>query len=302
MKKVLTLALAFVLCLGSVAFASEAEEAPAVDYIQSIPYIDDGNEDHTLDVFGFEEGGAAKPVVLEIHGGGFFGGTKETNTAHSQFYADNGFAVVTPNYTHLPGGDFVNLFQEVFTVLHWIEDNAEEYHLDTNNLFVSGDSAGGFIVEMTALLLSNEELRQSFDVTAPSYTPKAWVLTCPKVDLMGDLALVGADQGFRSFAAERIEPVLRDEEQMAKVDLLKLIDPATYPEVYIVTTPDDAILYEEAMMFDEYLTEKNIPHELHSYESQENQLQHVFNISDVEWAESVQANTDIVNYLKSKMG
>ena len=68
-----------------------------------------------------------------------------------------------------------------------------------------------------------------------------------------------------------------------------------------MTTPDDAILYDEVIMFDEFLTEKGIPHELHVYESEENKLMHVFNISEISWVESIKANTDMVNYLKSKI-
>ena len=81
---------------------------------------------------------------------------------------------------------------------------------------------------------------------------------------------------------------------------LNLID-ERYPYVYMMTTPDDAILYDEVMQFDQFLTEKGIGHELHVYESEGNQLKHVFNISELDWVESIKANTDMVNYLKSKI-
>ncbi len=297
MKKSISclLILAMILSIGMVAYAEEE-----IDYLKDIPYLDDGDEDHLLDVFGFEEDVAKKPTVIEVHGGGFFGGTKETNTEHSRFYAENGFAVVTPNYTHMPEGNFQTLMEEIFAVLHWVQDHADEYHFDLDNIFMSGDSAGGFTVELTALLLTNDDVRAMYGVELPDYEVKAYVLTCPKVNVPGDREELGKKNGFRSFAAERIESVLMDDEMMAKVDILNLID-ERYPYVYLMTTPDDAILYDEVIMFDEFLTEKGIPHELHVYESEENKLMHVFNISELSWVESIKANTDMVNYLKSKI-
>ena len=298
--KMLSLFLVLCMCLiPMTVFAEEAAEA--VDYIQDVPYIDDGNVDHLLDIFGVTDAEEAKPTIIEIHGGGFFGGTKETNTVHSQFYEENGFAVVTPNYTHLPAGTFITLVQEVFDVMHWVEDHAEEYHFDLNNVFLSGDSAGGFTVGLTALVISDPALQQAYGVTLPGYEIKAFVLTCPKVDVMADRELIGKDMGFPSFAAGMIQDVLLDDEVMQYADMLSLINPETYPEVYLLTTPDDAILYEEVVDFDKYLTEKGIAHEYHVYESRENTLEHVFNIHNIDWVESMEANNDIVSYLQSKM-
>ena len=293
---ILALSLAF-----SFAVPALAEETEEADYIKDVPYIDDGDEDHLLDLFGVSENGEKKPTIIEVHGGGFFGGTKETNTDHSKVYEAAGFTVVTPNYTHMPEGNFQTLMEEIFAVLHWVDDHADEYGFDRNNIFMSGDSAGGFTVALTALLLSTENVREMYGVTLPSYEVRAFALTCPKVNVPGDREELGQKNGFRSFAAERIESVLMDDEMMDKVDLFNLIDPATYPEVYLLTTPDDAILYDEVIEFDEYLTERGIPHELHVYESQENKLQHVFNIGNVDWAESIQANDDMVAYLKGKI-
>lgn len=295
MKKICCL-LVLVMLAAMTGFAC-AEEA-AVDYLKDIPYIDDGNEDHLLDIFGFDETVEKKPTIIEVHGGGFFGGTKETNTDHSRFYAEQGFAVVTPNYTHLPKGDFQTLMEEIFGVMHWMENNAEAYHLDLDNVFISGDSAGGFTVALTALLIGDENVRAQYGVTPPSFPLKAYVLTCPKVNVPGDREMLDTKNGPASFSANKIKPVLLDDEMMAKVDLLNLISDS-YPYVYIMTTPDDAILYEEAILFDEFLTSKGIDHEFHVYEREENELMHVFNILKVDYIESIHANSDITDYLKN---
>ena len=38
---------------------------------------------------------------------------------------------------------------------------------------------------------------------------------------------------------------------------------------------------------------------VHIYEEQENPLKHVFNVSEINWSESIQANEESVSYLKS---
>ena len=65
--------------------------------------------------------------------------------------------------------------------------------------------------------------------------------------------------------------------------------------------PDAYYMTEALSEAEKSLTERGIPHELHVYESQENKLQHVFNIGNVGWAESIRANDDMVAYLKGKI-
>ncbi|MBQ8074799.1 MAG: hypothetical protein IJ237_02335, partial [Oscillospiraceae bacterium] len=62
------LALSVIFSLAAAAFAEEAED---VGYLKDIPYIDDGDEDHLLDLFGVSENGEKKPTIIEVHGGGF---------------------------------------------------------------------------------------------------------------------------------------------------------------------------------------------------------------------------------------
>ena len=81
------------------------------DIISDIPYIDDGNENHMLDLYGTSNISENTPVVVEVHGGGFIGGNKTTNKEHSIILANNGFEVVTPDYVKLPDNTLWMLFR-----------------------------------------------------------------------------------------------------------------------------------------------------------------------------------------------
>lgn len=277
-----------------------ADDVPSIAAAANIPYIEDGDSAHFINIYGDLSSGELYPVILRVHGGGFFGGTQANNEDYSQYLADQGFIVVSINYTLMPkAGTFQNIEKEIFTALNWVEEHANEYHLDLNRVVMTGDSAGGYLVNLTATIISEEALQEKFEVTAPLYEIKGYVLTCPEVDILELRDDLKTGKGFKNFMATRItEEVLMDD-AVEEVDLFTLINPETYPKMYIITSPQDAILYDQAISFDSWLTDKGIDHELHVYDEQENPLKHVFNVSEINWSESIQANEDSVTYMKS---
>lgn len=303
-KKILTVLLVLCLTVGIApapwltAYAETWTEEPLTD----LSYIDDENEDHKLDLFADPEADSPKPVILEIHGGGFFGGTKESLTAHARVFADTGFAVAMPNYTHMPTANFKTIVQEIFTFLHWIEENAENYMLDLNHVFMSGDSAGGYLVLLTASVLGSPELQKYYEVEQPSYTVSGYALTCPVTDLPALADAYDGASGFVSFMAGQMgEAVLKDEDSFNHADLFQLIDPETFPEVYFLTTPTDTNFYSHSVKFDEFLTEKGIEHICVEYVGTEKDLLHTFNVMNPEEEDSQLANREMIEYLLEKM-
>lgn len=85
-----------------------------------------------------------KPTVLLLHG---FPGN-EKNLDLMQALRRCGFNVLTMNYSGSWGSPgpflFANVIDDSKTALQFIKDNAEEYHVDVNNIFIVGHSMGGF--------------------------------------------------------------------------------------------------------------------------------------------------------------
>ena len=61
-------------------------EPEGIKRICNIPYIDDGNPLHLLDVFYPENTSEKLPVIIDIHGGGWMYGTKEINKYHFVYW------------------------------------------------------------------------------------------------------------------------------------------------------------------------------------------------------------------------
>lgn len=263
-----------------------------------ISYFEDGNENTKLDFILPNNLNKSLPVIVNVHGGGLIGGDKSLNATQSRYFAQQGYAVVNINYTRMPDASYKQIIQEIYASLHWVENNAEGYNLDLDHVYMTGDSAGGMLVSiMAAVLNGNEELQNYYGISNPGFEVKKFALTGPMV---GTKTLVDPDNvvnGVFHFALGK--DIYNNEEAMDMADIYQLVDKSDYPEIFILTTKDDSAFYYQADKFDKFLNEKNIKHEYKVYESQGNELGHVFNVSYPDWEESKQANSDIISFFEA---
>ncbi len=89
--------------------------------------------------------GALSPVMVAVHGGGFFEGSRTFGAANLRWYADRGWTVISIDYrladaTH-PTWDVAA--NDVRCALAWTAAHAAELGVDINRLTLSGGSAGG---------------------------------------------------------------------------------------------------------------------------------------------------------------
>ena len=117
------------------------------------------------------------PVVIAIHGGGFFGGDKAEMSGLCRQMAARGYVCVSINYRLMEDnspaeapdqftGAIYAAVQDAETAARWIERHAAAYKIDTGKMVVAGASAGA----VTSLALA--------------YSPKVKNL---KVRAVGDL-------------------------------------------------------------------------------------------------------------------
>ncbi|MCU0331983.1 MAG: alpha/beta hydrolase [Ignavibacteriaceae bacterium] len=87
------------------------------------------------------------PVVVWFHGGGLTGGEKEIPEA----LKEKGFAVVGVNYRISPKVKAPEYIEDAAAAVAWVFRNINNYGGDTSIIFVSGYSAGGYLVKMLGL-------------------------------------------------------------------------------------------------------------------------------------------------------
>jgi len=91
------------------------------------------------------------PAAILVHGGGFDGGNRATNMAPTfQPLADAGFAWFSIDYRMAPEFRFPQAKEDMDAAIKWVKANAKTYRLDLSRIVLSGESAGGYLVNYAA--------------------------------------------------------------------------------------------------------------------------------------------------------
>lgn len=93
------------------------------------------------------------PVIVAFHGGGWcLGSPEQTRWLNSRIAAHVGAIVVAPTYRLAPEHPYPAAVDDAWATLRWVADQAAELGGDPARLSVMGDSAGGNLAAVCALL------------------------------------------------------------------------------------------------------------------------------------------------------
>lgn len=148
---------------------------------------------NTIDVY-YPVGTSHKlPTILNVHGGGYVYGDTKLYQYYCMNLAQRGFAVVNFNYRLAPDYQFPAPLEDINEALEWIVSNAGLYYLDTENVFIVGDSAGAQLTSQYGVIYSNPEYAKLFGINVPSVTIRALGLNCGLYDLKSLLPTCSKD-------------------------------------------------------------------------------------------------------------
>lgn len=104
------------------------------------------------------------PVVFYIHGGGWVMGDETTHDRLIRQLADEiPAAVVFPVYTPSPEAQYPQTTNDLFAVLQYVAEYGAKYNLDTGRLAVAGDSVGGNMAAVMALMAKANDNKPEID-------------------------------------------------------------------------------------------------------------------------------------------
>ena len=257
--------------------ATHAKQTPPSDVVKDtdIPYIDDGNIYHLLDVYypeGLDEN-AKIPAIIDIHGGGWIYGDKNLNEYYCLELAHKGYVVFNISYRLVPDVTVNEQLQDCAEALRWISQNMVKYPCD-GNVLLTGDSAGGQMAVYSAALLSSPELRETFEVVDGSINPQALLLTSPVAFMK--------DGGTFSVYTKPMWGDYKKKATYSYMDLSEIIDKATLPPTYLITSEGDSLAREQTHRAYDLLNEKGVECEIKDFGNDENgnALPHVFSVLD----------------------
>ena len=269
--------------------ASQTEPEGLVK-ILDIPYIDDGEKAHLLDIY-YPEGTTEKlPVIIDIHGGGWMYGYKEINKNFCLKLSEKGFLVASINYRLAGDVLFDDQIRDIFASLKWLSENLKDYPADMDNIFLAGDSAGGHFSCVTTAVNLNKDMQEDFGVEYCGFDFNAVAAICPAVDLLSPNFLMNVN----------VPVLLGDKWRKSKfkkyLDVNQIIS-ADFPPFYVNTARND-FLRKQCYKFNDILERNNIEHQFHDFEKP---LPHVFNVIDPFSKYGDMANTEIAEFFKARM-
>ena len=260
-----------------------------------LPYLDDGNPDHLLDVYSPKAAEGALPVIVELHGGGYLSCFKEINAQHGQYLASRGFHVVNMNYTLCPEGSLSTILNELVDVLTWVKAHGDEYGFDLSRLFLTGDSAGGHIVLLAAAIFTSGKFADFFGTRRPPVKVAGYAASCPE----GSFDLKLLPKNLPSHMLWLILHRYTFDKALVQHSSYEYYMDENYPRVWYCSSPTDSLLYTHTRGMHEFMEAHGFPHIYREYASREHKLDHVFNVLFPDYPESRQANDDMIAFFNT---
>ena len=104
------------------------------------------NERCVLDIY-FPDSKEGTPTLIYFHGGGLKGGNKYI----PEYLKEKGIIVVSVNYRFYPQVGVKKIIEDAAVAVKWVYDNIKSYGGTPDKIFLSGHSAGGYIISMLGL-------------------------------------------------------------------------------------------------------------------------------------------------------
>jgi acetyl esterase len=204
------------------------------------------------------------PGMAYFHGGGFIYGDLDTHDAVCRgICASTPCVVVSVDYRLAPEHKFPAAVEDAFAATQWISRNAASLGVDAGRVVVAGDSAGGNLAAVVALMAR--------DGGAPPLAMQ--VLVYPTVDFAADTASLARFAEGYLLTRKGIEWVrrmyLRDERAAAdwRASPLRAGDFSKLPPAYVITAGFDPLL-DEGRAYADRLTQAGVPVTYECFEGQ----------------------------------
>lgn len=261
-----------------------------IECIKNIPYGEYGIET-MLDVCRPANCRETLPVIIDIHGGGYFYGDKELYRFYCMRLAQDGFAVINFNYRLSPENKFPAPLEDTLNVVKWVKSHADEFGFDINNVFLTGDSAGAQLASQYAAIHTNPEYAGLFGFEIPTEVKlRAVSLACGMYDMKERAKKADTSKMVTDYLG--LKPDYND----PRYDCLGHIT-KDYPATYVFSSHED-FLKEECKPMADFLASKGIEVDSHIYgEAGNTKIGHVFHVN-MKLEEGERANRAQLSFFK----
>lgn len=189
-----------------------------------------------LDVYYPAQSARALPVIVWMHGGAFFAGTRKHVANYLKILAARGYVTVAVGYTLAPGGRYPTQLRQANAALAYLLQNAPRLRIDPQRFYLAGDSAGAQLAAQLANIISVPSYAATVGIT-PSIKRsqlRGAILHCGVYDL--DL---GPPSHFMRTASWAYSG--RKDAQLAEISVVRYVT-ADFPPAFISAGNADPLL------------------------------------------------------------
>ena len=163
-----------------------------VDSVLNVPYLPDGDAKTTLDVYYPTSTDKPLGTVVWTHGGAWISGDKANDRSYFEILASHGYTVIGLDYGYGPEAKFPTAVFQINDALAFIQQNADEFHVNVDRIVLAGDSAGANLTSQVAALTTNPAYAAEMEFTPAlrSKQLKGLVLNCGVYDMS---TMIGSD-------------------------------------------------------------------------------------------------------------
>ena len=275
MKRSLTtlaVALSFVLCLsvapmlaqGPDAYSRIMQIANNYIFVPNITYLTASGYDSKLDIYRPRNINGPNPTLVFFHGGGWTGGSKESNTFTQLPWLDMGWTVVNVEYRLGSVALAPAAAEDARCVLRWIYRNAKQYNFDTTKIVVTGQSAGGHLALMAGMVPSSagfERICPGDRGPGPTSTEEMKVAAIINWYGITDIAELLSGPNMRSYALAWLGNVPNRDDLAKQLSPLTYVRPGLPPILSVQGDQDPTVPYSHSVRLHAALTKANVPNQ-----------------------------------------
>lgn len=244
----------------------------------AVPYVEGGDEAEVMDIYYADEAVRKNAVLVDIHGGFYIGGRRESNRAFASVFLRAGYDVVLVEYRLNDGKrDVSDEISDCAAAIAYLVAHSRELDLNPDAVFLTGDSAGGHL----ALYLAERH-----------FTPRAVLLNCPAYDFA---SFVNTDVFTASALTWFMGPNYKDTEYLSTLSPRTFIKDYSGP-MFLSTCTNDFIRGESLKLLEDRKA-LGLETKFVDIESADRKVGHVHNVTDPSLPESRKVNAAMIEFM-----
>ena len=111
----------------------------------NVPYIDDGNDRHKLNLYLPDTD--VFPIYVFFHGGGFVNGSRP-GYDYYKCLVEEGVGVASVGYRLYPEAKYPDFILDGAASVAWVKEHIGDYGVSCSGIYIGGSSAGAYLTQM----------------------------------------------------------------------------------------------------------------------------------------------------------